>query len=228
MHYLTHYSKANFGEVGIPPTSKQYSLLYYPGAKGIHSYPRMFINNREAPFTDEDMDIMADYQFTYLSMPVSNFEKVVIKHMIAPVKMKLTADPITNLGIVTTNQLDQGPDRIGKAEDMSTMSDLGDVYIMYLTLKPGVLLPKENDKITISKSGYAQARVFYAPKFEAGNVKSDLRTTIHWEPNVTTNDNGEASITYYNADPKTSIRIAIEGISDNGIPLAGVHTYQVR
>jgi len=76
--------------------------------------------------------------------------------------------------------------------------------------------------------GYYEARTFYMPKYEKPNTRPDLRNTIHWEPNVTTNANGEATITYYNADPKTKIRIVAEGITDKGLPVVATAAYEVK
>ncbi len=76
--------------------------------------------------------------------------------------------------------------------------------------------------------GYYNARTFYSPKHDKPTTKPDLRTTIHWEPNITTNDKGEATVTYYNADPKTKVRITAQGITENGVPVVATATYDVK
>jgi len=76
--------------------------------------------------------------------------------------------------------------------------------------------------------GYYLSRTFYAPCYpEAGN-KPDIRTTIHWEPNVTTDQNGLAIISYYNADPKGKIRVVAEGITPDGVPVSAMTVYEVK
>jgi len=72
----------------------------------------------------------------------------------------------------------------------------------------------------ITPLGYQQPVEFYIPKYdtpEKRNVKDpDLRTTIHWQPIVQTNDQGEASFEFYTADEATSYTVIIEGLADDG------------
>lgn len=105
---------------------------------------------------------------------------------------------------------------------------LGDYFDVFLTLKPGALDRQGLGTINVSINGYDEAREFYAPRYETTDTKPDFRTTIHWEPNITTNDKGEATITWYNADPKTKIRIVAEGISEQGMPVSGSAMYEVK
>lgn len=59
-------------------------------------------------------------------------------------------------------------------------------------------------------------REFYSPKYvtekQKNNPVPDLRTTIFWQANVTTDENGEATISYYNADRPNKIQITVEGV----------------
>lgn len=97
-----------------------------------------------------------------------------------------------------------------------------------LVVRPSVFYTSTLNVANLEMEGYNKARVFYAPKYESPNNKPDLRTTIQWEPDITTDKNGEAHITYYNADPQNNVNIAIEGITPDGHPLAGVASYEVR
>jgi hypothetical protein len=72
--------------------------------------------------------------------------------------------------------------------------------------------------------GYYQPRTFYSPKYDVKKPeyeKPDLKTTIHWEPNVVTDEDGNATISFYNSDSKTIIKVDAEGIAEPGIPVAG-------
>jgi len=104
----------------------------------------------------------------------------------------------------------------------------GDYFDIFLTVRPGAFERQGYQKLSLNIDGYYEARTFYAPKYEITNTKPDLRTTIHWEPNITTDENGEATISYYNADPKNKIRIVVEGITEDGIPVAGNRIYDVK
>ncbi|MEA5459047.1 TonB-dependent receptor plug domain-containing protein [Arcicella sp. LKC2W] len=69
------------------------------------------------------------------------------------------------------------------------------------------------------RMGYNVAREFYAPKYDVDipdHVRPDFRSTLHWQPNVRTDANGKASITYWNTDASTDVRIMIEGVSAQG------------
>jgi len=224
-HYLQFYSKAEVGDVGfadggselrplklgeVPPPDSQtiyFKLLYYHGSRGVNIFPRLIINGRELVYSERAGDVrqMADYQQTYFSLPVNKVKKVVIKRAIGPPQVTLSA----------------------KAGS-STFSGPNDVYIIYLTLEPGAVASPWPDKIAADVNGYYQARTFYAPQYAGRSTKTDLRTTIHWEPNIATNQNGEATITYYNADPKTAVRIVAEGISVSGLPVSGTAVYEVK
>jgi hypothetical protein len=79
--------------------------------------------------------------------------------------------------------------------------------------------------------GYYQARTFYTPKYDIKKPeyeKPDLRTTIHWEPNVVTDEDGKATISFYNADSKTIVKVNVEGIAEPGIPLSGKTSFEVK
>ena len=80
-------------------------------------------------------------------------------------------------------------------------------------------------------NGYYLARQFYAPNYGKKlpkHIKPDRRALIHWEPMIETNANGEAEVTFYNADLETTIQVNLEGIWEGGIPLTATTTYQVR
>jgi len=68
--------------------------------------------------------------------------------------------------------------------------------------------------------GYKKAAQFYAPRYETNaqrnSYQRDLRTTIHWQPDVQIVD-GTATIQFYTADAsKTTYSIVLEGITTDG------------
>lgn len=56
---------------------------------------------------------------------------------------------------------------------------------------------------------------FYTPKYATEESKTnglpDLRTTIHWEPNIVTNEKGQASFSFYTADNAGGYLIIVMG-----------------
>jgi hypothetical protein len=84
-------------------------------------------------------------------------------------------------------------------------------------------------KVDTKIDGYYQAREFYVLKYAKDeNFKMpDYRHTVYWEPNITTNANGEAEVRFYNGDNIGKIRIEAEGVSNSG-PLRGIADYTVK
>lgn len=72
--------------------------------------------------------------------------------------------------------------------------------------------------------GYDRPRSFYAPDYEADkdNDNADFRTTIFWDPEVKTDDKGNASVSFYTADLATRYRMVVEGVTEQGRPVRSV------
>lgn len=73
--------------------------------------------------------------------------------------------------------------------------------------------------ITIQPQGFHVPKTFYKPVYDVSNstkITQDLRTTIHWEPLIVTNQQGKASFDFYTADEKGKYIIVIEGLDING------------
>ena len=67
---------------------------------------------------------------------------------------------------------------------------------------------------------FAAPREFYAPKYEQLKkddwLKPDLRTLVHWQPQLKTDSLGRASASFYNADHTGSMQVVVEAISSKG------------
>jgi hypothetical protein len=60
---------------------------------------------------------------------------------------------------------------------------------------------------------------FYKPKYTLNDTSKhipDLRSTIDWEPNVITDANGEAKVSFFTADKPSTYTVIIEGSDMNG------------
>ncbi|MFY0593921.1 hypothetical protein [Roseivirga sp.] len=72
---------------------------------------------------------------------------------------------------------------------------------------------------------------FYAPAYQTEKQRKDpvpdLRTTIFWQANVFTDENGEATIIYYNADRPNEIKLTVEGVDGYSRLGFGTSTYKV-
>ena len=81
------------------------------------------------------------------------------------------------------------------------------------------LLPKRYE-VNYTPQGYSVARVFYLPRYfgprQTQPDRTDTRTTIYWNPNVSTDKTGAATVEYFNADGKGTYRVVVEGINKDG------------
>lgn len=84
--------------------------------------------------------------------------------------------------------------------------------------------------VNYTSKGFYKPRQFYSPKYDnpTETTPLDLRTTIYWNPEVITNKEGMAQISFYNADTQGNYRIVIEGINANGNLGRQVYTYYVK
>lgn len=91
------------------------------------------------------------------------------------------------------------------------------------------MLPKTNI-ITFNPMGYSKEREFYAPKYlpNAQITSNDLRTTIYWNPKIITDEKGNVSFDFFNADGRGSYRAVVEGFDKNGNIGRAVYRYTVK
>ena len=68
--------------------------------------------------------------------------------------------------------------------------------------------------------GFSLPKQFYSPRYTIKNKNIapgiDLRSTIHWEPNVITDKNGKATVSFFSADKPADYTIIMEGTDLNG------------
>ena len=87
------------------------------------------------------------------------------------------------------------------------------------------------DIITYKPTGVYAAREFYSPRYDdpKTNAKvADLRSTIYWNPNVITDENGLACVEFFNADSPGIYRAVIEGMDADGNIGRQVFRYKVE
>ncbi|MGG9963099.1 hypothetical protein [Ferruginibacter sp. SUN106] len=139
--------------------------------------------------------------------------------------------PMQQVSSVTVRHLVGRPSFERTEREDGTVRDLGasptDIFIVSLVLKPGAY---NNDpaKIITEVTGYYEAKVFYAPNYSVDKAVPDERTTIHWAPLISTNENGKATISFYNADPKTTVRIDVQGVTNKGNVIVAEKKYTVQ
>ena len=60
---------------------------------------------------------------------------------------------------------------------------------------------------------------YYKPRYAVRDTSHtiDLRSTLDWEPNIVTNKNGEAIVSFYTGSAASTYSVTMEGIDDNGM-----------
>jgi hypothetical protein len=86
------------------------------------------------------------------------------------------------------------------------------------SLRPEGSIP--TNVIMITPLGYQITREFFSPAYtfpeQRASENADLRTTIFWNPSVTTGENGSANLHFYTSDHVGNYVVIIEGITDEG------------
>lgn len=96
-------------------------------------------------------------------------------------------------------------------------SDLNTYYNRY---SPGI--------VNYTPKGFSAIRQFYSPKYTATpDPKPDLRTTVYWNPHLSSKPDGTKNINYFNTDQQGKYRIVVEGIDGLGNIGRNVFTYTV-
>lgn len=76
------------------------------------------------------------------------------------------------------------------------------------------------DKRISTVTGYSEPYSFYSPEYPDGPILGDVdyRRTLYWNPNVVTNENGQATVELYNNSITGSFSISAAGITAGGQP----------
>ena len=108
-------------------------------------------------------------------------------------------------------------------EQINSIADTyGGAYVIEIRLHD-----KSTRKITTKNSrhttfqGYSPVVEFYAPTYPNGPIQGnkDYRRTIYWNPEVTTNSTGRATVSFYNNGYSRALTISAEGLTPDGVPI---------
>lgn len=86
-------------------------------------------------------------------------------------------------------------------------------------------------EIRFKMLGYHTPKKFYSPKYQPHNINStndDMRKTIYWNPNVKTDKNGKAHISFFQSDVVDDFEIVIEGMDSYGKTGYAKYEYSVN
>jgi hypothetical protein len=178
-------------------------------------------------YDNENFYVLSDYnagkrtpvQIFVRGMPVEpTFLASIDTHMIESIEIFLKDD----LGLVNSAYGSNGAIVIN-------MRKLETTKISFQQLKE--LMPLRNE-VTYYPKGYEPVKTFYLPRYsgprESQPEQLDTRSTIYWNPNVTTDKTGKATFEYFNADGHGSYRVTIEGMDKDGNLGRLVFRYNVK
>ena len=96
------------------------------------------------------------------------------------------------------------------------------IRVITRTIPRSLQIKLESGILNYDHPGYAEARTFYAPDYSKKlpiHEEPDLRTAIHWKPNLQLKKEKSTSVSFYTADTPTTYEIRLEGITNTGIPI---------
>ena len=97
------------------------------------------------------------------------------------------------------------------------------LYIVEIELNPSRKRRTYVDKNarSTSFSGYTPVVEFYAPTYPNGPIQGDkdYRRTIYWNPEVATDAEGHATVSFYNNGYSRALTISAEGLTPDGVPI---------
>ena len=107
---------------------------------------------------------------------------------------------------------------INSPENLGRFGEFGKYGVIVINVKEDIAA--NSDEGTIKISGYDIVKEFYQPKYENTEIKNnsipDFRSVLYWNPNVTTDENGEALVDFYTSDEVSNYHITVEGLSSTG------------
>ena len=103
---------------------------------------------------------------------------------------------------------------------------LGTILITTTARNAGI-----NDAVKIAPLGYQVSRDFYSPAYQTKeqieDSAPDHRTTLFWNPDVQTDDDGHAKVRFYTSDVNADHTITIEGVTKEGILIRKTANFKV-
>lgn len=103
--------------------------------------------------------------------------------------------------------------------------------VLVITTKKGVSDKYQAEgMLSLNPKGISIAKIFYVPKYDNPDQLdiNDTRSTVYWNPEIITDDKGNGTFEFYNANEAGDYRMIIEGIDLSGQLARKVYTYSVK
>ena len=125
-------------------------------------------------------------------------------------------------------------DILKSAGETGAFGSQGASGVISIITKAGNIFPPSrpaNYSVSTKIKGYDAARVFYSPQHLPSSPSAyepDLRTTLFWKPDIRLQSDKSLLVKYFNGDKSSTVRVIVEGITTNGIPITASTEYQIR
>lgn len=98
-----------------------------------------------------------------------------------------------------------------------------DVVVKLKSYKRDVTSAKDKGYRETKLQGYSYVSEFYSPNYKNNALpeKKDFRRTLYWNPDVKTDSNGKAQVSFYNNSTCKHINISAETVTKEGVPVVG-------
>lgn len=102
--------------------------------------------------------------------------------------------------------------------------------IAIYTKKEGELQLPERTSVATTVTGFTSPREFYVPRYETADVspRADRRDVLFWQPLGESGPDGLANLVFPLNDTAKRLRIVVQGISSEGVPISFVWLLPVR
>ena len=202
VYYQTADRTVNVNELKIPPSTMNNLLLKLPGVSVSEADGRLvaYIARFSTEFSDEEESKKCPAMYLIDDLP---------------------SDDVSWLNPMDIEQIDL----LTSPSNLNVFTGRGRCGVIAIHTKTGsggakTNVKKSYDTFTqkIMPLGFQKPTEFYAPKYDQTvlSTKPDLRTTIHWQPNLVTDETGTASFSFYTADTSSTYTVVIEGVTEDG------------
>jgi hypothetical protein len=132
----------------------------------------------------------------------------------------INAEDVKGVEVMTSghNQMEYWAEYIFSREPLSKFPDF--TFIEVTTYSGnGLFMKKTPGNYLYRPPVFASVKEFYAPKYAVKKpvVIPDTRATIFWAPNIITDKNGHASVSFYTADKAGTYTINLQGADMMGL-----------
>ncbi len=125
--------------------------------------------------------------------------------------------PVDKSFALNMNPYDIDRIEILKGPDAAIYGSRGANGVIVIFTKRGKFMLK--GVLDFEMIGYYTPREYYSPRYEIEGRDEkfdDNRTTLYWKPNLVTDENGEAEVSFYTSDLDGQYSIIVEGINQSG------------